>query len=266
MDNHNFRENKRVITLLIGILSIFLLCLTASTIVGIQNKIKEGKYIGQDVESKHTIVVSETGEVYTRPDLALISFSVSIEKENIAEAMLENTEKMNSVIEYMKGQNIEEKDLKTTNFVIYPRYEYRQSQSYPYIPTGERVLAGYVVEQTLEVKIRDLEKIGGIIQGANEKGANQTGNLQFTIDNQKELKKEARAEAIEKAKEKAKELASQLGVKLVKITSFSESGVFPRPLYLETTKSGLGGADESFQIESGENKVEVTVSITYEID
>jgi len=193
----------------------------------------------------------------------LIDFSVVGEKKTVIEAMAENTKKMNSVIEAIKSQGVEEKDLKTTNFSISPRYEwYEKSEIYP---AGKRVLVGYEVNQTLQVKIRDLTKIGNIIQVATKAGANQVGDLQFTIDKQDELKSQARKEAIEKAKVMAKEIAGQLGVKLVKITNFSENAIAPIPYPYFMEKAMSGGA-ETPQIQTGENKIEVQVSITYEID
>lgn len=238
------------------ILSIFLIALIISTGVDIRNKI---------IETKNTISVSETGEIYAKPDLALTTFSVITEAKTVAQAVSENTKKMNAVIDFVKGRGVEEKDLKTTSFNIYPRYEYQkvETEIYPY-PPGKRVLVGYEVTQSLEVKIRDMEKIGDIIEGATEAGANQVGDLQFTIDKEDELKKEAREQAIEKAKTKAKELVSQLGVKLVRIINFSESSVVPIPTPYFLEKAAGGGA-EAPQIETGENKIEVTVTITYEI-
>ncbi len=260
--------NKNLFSFLIVVLSVFLLALIVSTVVGIQNKIIEGKYIGQEIETKNTITVSEKSEVYAKPDLALTSFSVKNEAKTVSEAMNANTEKMNAVIAFMKEQGIEDKDLKTTNFNIYPRYEYRdvEVEVYPY--DGERrVLVGYEITQTLQVKIRDMEKIGDIVQGATDKGANQINNLQFTIENRDEFSKQARNQAIEKAKNKAKELAFELGVTLVRITSFSEnSGNVYRDYdyYAKTEAAGMGG-EVAPQIETGENKIEVGVSITYEI-
>ncbi len=111
-----------------------------------------------------------------------------------------------------------------------------------------------------------MEKIGQIIEGATAAGANQVGDLQFTIDKQDELKAQARKQAIDKAKAKAKELASQLGVNLVRITNFSESSVLPRYVGFEEVV-GMGGAEAPIpQIETGENKITVTVTITYEIN
>ncbi len=251
------------------VLIIFLLALTVSTIVGVQNKIKQGKYIGQDIVAKNTITVSGTGEVYAKPDLALTSFSVRNEAKTVAEAMTENTAKMNAVIDFMKEQGVEDKDLKTTSFNIYPLYEWQKASTEIWPPPeGTRILVGYEITQSLQVKIRDLDKIGDIIQGAADSGANQIGSLQFTIDDQDELKKQAREEAIEEAKEKARELASQLAVQLVRITSFSESGVAPRFSYYDTAmKEAIGSAEAPApQIETGENKIEVSVSITFEIN
>ena len=168
----------------------------------------------------------------------------------------------------VKNQGVADKDLKTTGFAIYPRYEGQKETAcliYP-CPESKRVLVGYEITQTLEVKIRDMAKIGDIIQGATDAGTNEVGDLQFTVDKEEELEKQARTEAIEEAKIKAKELAGQLGVKLVKITNFSESGTtpIPMPLYLES--KAMGGETETPQIQTGENKISVTVSITYEID
>ena len=247
-----------------GILAIlFLAAVTVWFGVGALNKLKENRFIGKEAEVKNTISVSGTGEIWAKPDLALIDFSVVGEKKTVIEAMADNTKKMNSVIEEIKSQGVEEKDLKTTNFNISPRYEwYEKSEIYP---AGKRVLVGYEVNQTLQVKIRDLTKIGNIIQVATEAGANQVGDLQFTIDKQDELKSQARKEAIEKAKVMAKEIAGQLGVKLVKITNFSENAIAPIPYPYFMAEAMSGGA-ETPQIQTGENKIEVQVSITYEID
>jgi len=258
-------KNKILLTGLLIILAVFLLALTVSTVVGIQNKIKEGKYIGQEIETKNTITVADKGEVYAKPDLALTTFSVVTEKKTVSEAISENAKKMNAVIDFVKEQGVEDKDLKTISFNIHPRYEwYGVTQFYP---QGRRVLVGYEVRQSLEVKIRDMEKIGDIIEGATDAGANEVGDLQFTVDNPDELKKQARGQAIEKAKNKAEELASQLGVRLVRIVNFSESGVIPFYYGLEKA-AGMGGGEEvsAPAIETGENKIEVNVTITYEIN
>jgi len=251
-------NKNKILVILSSVLIVFLIVLTVYVVVDIQNSIKEGRYIGKEIESKNTIKITETGEIYTKPDIAMVNFSVVTERKKPSEALLANAEKMNEVINFIKSKGIEEKDLKTTTFSVYPRYEYRQ--------TGERILTGYEARQNLQVKIRDLDKISSIIDGAVSAGANQVGNLQFIVDNEEEIKKQARELAIKKAKNKAKELASQLGVKLGDVVDFSESGTVPEePVLYRFESMPPAVSSASPQIETGENKISVTVTITYEI-
>ena len=263
MNNQELQQNRELVRIFLIVLILFVIVLMVSTIVSIQNKVKEGRYIGQDIEIKNTIAVSGTGEVAAKPDLALVTFSVVTEGKTVAAALEENTRKMNAVIAQAKGQGVEEKDLKTTSFTIYPRYDYTRA---PSPVSGKRVLVGYEVRQSLQVKIRDLEKVGKMLQIAADAGANQVGDLQFTIDNQDELKKQARAQAIQKAKEQAKEIASQLDVRLVRIVDFQESRIVPRFYALEARALDADVGTSIPDIETGENEISVTVTLTYEIN
>jgi len=263
----NFRKiilSKRLyLAVLAKTLIIFMAVLTISVAIGAWNKIKESKYIGQEIETRNTIMVSDQAEVYAKPDLAIVQFSAVTEAKTVSQAMSQNTAKMNAVISAIKGLGVDEKDLKTTSFNINPLYQYEKETLYG---TGKRTLYGYEVNQSLEVKIRDLSKIGQLIEGAAAAGANQVGDLWFTIDKEDELKAQAREEAIKKAKLKAEILAKQLGVKLVRIISFSESGEVPS-YYFEKSGYGIGGGAASTpQIETGQNKIEANVAITYEIN
>jgi len=248
-------ENKCLVAGLVVIVSVFLVALVCSTVIDIRDKIQK---------SENTITVSDTGTIYAKPDLALVTASVVTEEKTVAESIQENSKKMNAVVEVIKGSGVEDKDLKTTNFNISPRYEwYEATEIYP---SGRRVLVGYEVTQSLQIKIRDMEKIGTIIEEATGAGANEVSDLQFTVDEEDALKAQARAEAISKAKAKAEELAKQLGIRLVKISNFSESGVVPYFYSMkEAAPLGKGGGTETPQIQTGENKIEVTVNITYEI-
>jgi len=248
---------KKLITPLVVTLIIFLGILTISSLVGIVNKVKEGRYIGQ-TDQINSISISETGEVLAAPDLGVITVSVITEKKTVASAMSENAEKMNEIIKVMKEEGIADKDLKTTSFNIYPRYDYTED-------CRKRVLSGYEVNQALQVKIRDLDKVGTVIQEATDSGANNISQLQLTIDDEEALKEEAREQAIEKAKAKAKTLTSQLGVKLGKVISFNEnlfSPYYGGVMYEDSALGGKGGAPD---IQGGENKISVSVNIVYEI-
>jgi len=266
------RKHQKIALLVAILFALLLLSLIAYLVVTTQNKIKEGRYIGQEIESQNTISVSGLGEVYTKPDLALVTFAVTTEAKTVEEAMSENTEKMNDIISAIKEEEVEEKYLKTTNFSIYPRYEWREPSEEGYYPEGQRVLVGYEINQSLEIRIKDLEKVQKIIQAATREGANQMSNLQFTVEDREEVEKQARQEAIEEAQQKARELADQLGVRLVRIANFyeySDSGIrYAKGVSIEESAAlGIGGGEAPApQIQTGENKIQVEVTITYEIN
>lgn len=222
--------------------------------------------IGEIPEVKNTITISASGEVFAKPDLAITNFSVVTEAKTVGQALAENTQKMNAVISSIKNEGALDKDLKTTSFNIFPRYEFQKAEPelYPY-PPGKRVLVGYEVSQSLQVKIRDLTKVGRVIEKAAAAGANQVGDLQFTIDKEDDFKSQARKQAIDKAKVKAKELTDSLGVRLGRVTSFSEG--FSGPIFfgLKEMMAAPTPAPGVPQIETGENKIEVQVTINYEI-
>ena len=223
-----------------------------------------GDFRGSDAQ-KDTITFTGKGEVVVKPDIATVSFGVTAENLNVAKAQTEATTKMNNIIDLLKTKGVVEKDIKLTNYNIYPRYDYLQAQIYPY--TGKQTLAAYVVSQTVEVKIRDISKAGEILSGVGEFGVTDVSGLTFTVDNEEVVKDQARDLAITDAKDQAKTLAKSLGVRLVKITNFSENGNYP--VYYEMNKSmalGMGGADAAVpQVPMGENKITSNVSITYEI-
>lgn len=208
--------------------------------------------------SENKITVSGTGEVYATPDVGLIDISVKTEGIDVATATNDNAVKMNNILSFIKSQGVEEKDIKTTGFNINPYYEWSDK-------TGKRTLTGYEVTQTINVKIRDLTKIGAIISGATEKGANDISSLSFIVDDDEKVKEDAKNLAIKDAKEKAKNLEKSLGVKMVKIVSFSDS--FSTPYVYDYTNSykmeAAGAGVVSPTIQTGENKITSTVTITY---
>ncbi len=214
----------------------------------------------------NTITVSGKGEVVVKPDIATVSFGVIAENLDVAKAQTESATKINNIITFLKGKGVEEKDIKTTNYNIYPRYDYtRVSQVYPY--TSKQILVAYVVSQTIEVKIRKISDAGVILSGVGEFGVTDVSGLSFTVDNQETVKDQARDLAIADAKAQAKVLAKGLDVRLTKIVSFSEAGNYPIYYGMEKSMmSGIGGGDAvAPSIPTGENKITSNVSITYEI-
>jgi uncharacterized protein YggE len=248
------------------------------------NAIKSSKFVGRGTGGVNTITVSGNGDVYAKPDLAVMDFTVVSEAATVAAAMDDNTKKMNAIVDVAKSLGVAEKDLQTSGFNINPRYDIVKQMTPTaepttvtiavpttpiYYPDGKRVLAGYDITQTLTVKMRDLTKIGQIIQEITAAGANQAGDLQFTLDNPDSVKDQARGMAIEDAKAKAKTLAQQLKVNFVRISNYNEGGYTPVYQLNYAAKDVAAGVAENApapNIQTGENKVTVNVSLTYEIE
>lgn len=209
----------------------------------------------------NTVSFSGEGKVLAKPDVAVVDFSIVTEAVVSKSAQDANSEKSGKVTEFLKKQKIDDKDIKTISYNIYPQYEYPRYDGAPKIK-------GYQVSQTIEVKVRDLDKVSSILDGIVTAGANQVGNLDFKIDNPEKLKAEARAKAIEDAKKKASELKDQVGIKLGKIVNFSEGVAgYLVPMY-ETMSKGMGmggGVGGGPSVPSGENEITVNVTITYQI-
>jgi uncharacterized protein len=214
----------------------------------------------------NTITVTGKGEVIVKPDIATVSFGVTAENMDVSKAQTESATKINDIIDFLKESDVDEKDIKTTNYNIYPRYNYVQPTVYYSYSGGTQVLAGYVVSQTVEVKIRDISKAGEILSGVGKFGVTDVSGLNFTVDKQDDVRDQARDLAIQDAKEQAKVLAKALDVRLVTISSFSENGNYP--MYYEGAKvMGMGGSDAavSARLPVGENTITSNVVITYEI-
>lgn len=256
-------------------LSIFLIVLAVFFLVKTYGVLKENKFIGQDIVAQNTISVSGEGEVSAVPDIAKFSFTVKEEAKTVAVAQQQVTEKMNAAIDFLKKAGIEDKNIKTEGYNIYPRYEWRNREivclglNCP-PPGRERILVGYEVSQNISVKLEDIDKAGEILAGIGSLEVTNVSGLNFEIDDEDALKRQARKQAIEEAKNKAKELAKDLGVSLVRIVNYSssEGNLYPRYAMMEMTKAlGADMADEipSPEIPVGENEIKITVDITYEI-
>ncbi len=224
------------------------------------NEIKKHDYIGRENKQTYTIAVDGEGKITAIPDIAEISLGIETQKPKVVDAQKENTEKMNNIISQLKEMGVEAKDIKTTNYSIYPRYDWTENR---------QVLRGYTISQSVNIKIRNLEKIGDIVDKAGQLGANQVGGLNFTIDEPETIKQQAREKALVNAKEKAEALAKVAGVKLGKLVSFAESSNPVYPVYRDYAMKALeAGAAESAPaptVEPGSQEVIVNVMVTYEV-
>lgn len=224
-----------------------------------------------------TINVEGVAEVTAVPDVGAFSFTVEAENMEVSVAQEESGNASNDIKAYLKDEGgVEEKDIKTTNYNTYPRYEYVTAANC-FAPdcSRERVLRGYVVTQTMSIKVRDTGKAGELIAGVGSRGATNISGLSFEVDDIEGKKEEARLLAIADAKEKAERLADELEVRLGDVVSFNDNGggFYPMPMMAESRAVGMDMAfddaveEKAFapEISVGEDEITARVTITYKI-
>jgi uncharacterized protein YggE len=206
-----------------------------------------------------TLSVAGSGQAYLSPDIAYIYIGVHTEKLTAAESVAENTAQTETVITAIKDFGIDAKDIRTTNFSIWPMDKYDPLSG---TPTGEKT---YAVDNTVYVTVRELDKLGDLLDTVVQAGANTVNSVQFDVADKDEALKTARADAVKDAQEKAKELAEASGLSLGEIQSIGFVDSNPYPVF--DGKGGGGGAAEaaSVPIQPGQLTFTVSVNITYEI-
>lgn len=265
--NNNYKYLVWAGTGVLVVLGIFLVVMTG--------------HIANTATNTNTVSFDGEGRIFAKPDIAVISFSIVTEAATSTAAQDSNSQKSQKVVEFVKSQGIEDKDIKTTGYNVYPQYnvvrpcpisyDYRgtmmpDSISYPCDNTQK--ITGYQVNQSFELKVRDLQKVSTMLDGLVTAGANQVNNLGLQIDDIEKVKIQARELAIKNAKEKAKTLRRQLGLRLGKLVNYYEGGGYPMYLKAEAAfdgRGGIGGGGPAPAMPVGENEVIVNVTLTYQI-
>lgn len=259
-----FFNSKTTRVLASAVLGMLILALASYSILNFKNAKTAGEYPAN-------ISVEGKGEIQAVPDVGQFSFSVMATGATASEVQEASATKINDIMAYLKEQGVEEKDIKTQDYNLYPKYrwEERPCAFGMVCPPGEQVQDGFEVSQTVSVKVRDTAKAGALVAGVGEKGATNISGISFVVDDEEKLKAQARDAAIADAKAKAAKLADQLGVDLVRIVSFYENpGYYPSPMYEAKAydmAEGMGGATVAPSMPTGEQTTAVTVNITYEI-
>jgi len=238
--------------------------------------IRGGHLTGNRNDTPATISFSGHGEVSAVPDIANVYFNISKDAKTVKEAQEAVAAVEKKALDFLKTKNVDEKDIKTNNASFYPKYDYQQricpsiapeiSAAPYYCGGGKQVLVGYTASESITVKIRNTDDAGAIMQGLGTTGVSDLSGPNFAIDKEDSLKAEARKQAIDDAKAKAKVLAKDLGVRLVKIVSFNESGMgYPMMYAKDAMMSAASEAPAPAQLPKGESTISSDVTITYEI-
>lgn len=167
-------------------------------------------------DNLRTITVFGEGQVKAKPDLALVSLGVQNEAASANTAQEANSRAMQNVVSKLKQLGIKEEDMQTSRYNIYPYYDYSQEKA--------PKLAGYRANSVITIKIKDLEKVGDVIDAGVEAGANSIEEVRFTIENDRDLYLQALEAAAKDASAKAASLTKAFGISLKQIRTIEELG------------------------------------------
>ncbi len=223
-----------------------------------------------DNTGSNSITVTGENKVMISPDIATITFTISETKSTSKEAQTLVSSKMDKVKKALAQLKVEDKDIKTASYNVYPKYNYEYCVAIAYVPcTSKQKLEGYEVSHNIIVKVRDLDNVGKVLESLTVSGINNISGPEFTVDDMDKVKAEARGKAIEDAKAKAKTLANQLDVNLEDLISFSDNN--PRDyMYMEsktvsTSMAVDAAGNGGVFVPQGQNEIIVNVTLTYRI-
>jgi uncharacterized protein YggE len=204
------------------------------------------------------ITVMAQGKATGKPDLAMITIGVETRDAEAQAAAEENDDLMADVMAAILELGVAEEDIQTVDYSVRAEIDWQDDK--------QRVI-GYVVNNSVVLKLRELDKAGDVLDAATEAGANNIYGIQFTFDDPTALREEARAEAMAQARDKAEALAQLAGVGLGKPRYINESFMEAPPYYLEpiyaTAERAMGGGVTPVQ--PGQLEVAVQVQVTFDI-
>lgn len=217
-----------------------------------------------DDASARTLSLTGRAEVRAAPDMAVISAGTVSEANTAREALSANNETMAAVLKTIAAAGVAEKDIQTSNFSIQPKYTYppRASDGAQEAPK----IDGYTVSNTVTVLVRNLDRLGAVMDAVVSSGVNQMNGLNFTIAEPEPLRNEARKAAVADALARAQLYADAAGVKLGPIRSISEQAQVRPPQPMARMAMEAAAADAAVPIAQGEQVIEATVNIVWGLE
>ena len=202
--------------------------------------------------------VSVTGEATRVPDVAIINAGVVTRAASARAALQQNADRMARVRAALKAAGIADRDIQTSNISLNPEYRYVQNQ-----PPR---LAGYTASNQVNVRFRDIGKTGDILDALVAEGANQINGPSLTIDKPEEAMDEARTKALALGRARAALYARALGMRVVRLISVSEgAGNYPVPPPMPVMMEARAASGSTTQIDPGEQKVQASLSMVFEL-
>ena len=205
-----------------------------------------------------SITVSGNGKVVYVPDVGYVHVGVSSNGWTAAEAWKKNEEIVKKIFAELKKLGIEEKDLKTSNISVQPRYEHKKDEPPKFL--------GYTVSYDLSVTVRKLDQMGDVLDGAVEAGANRNLAISFGCSKIDELVDEARLKAVTEARKKANLYVTGAGARLGNVLGISDTPYYPLHQRYAIEAAMLKDAKASIPVMAGEQELTINLTVTWEID
>lgn len=213
---------------------------------------------GEAQRQRQLQVVGE-GEAFLAPDMATLQLTVTREAESAREALNASSSAMQKVLEVLREEGVAERDLRTRQFNIQPRYRHpsrKQDGS-----QGPPSIEGYQVSNSLEVRIREIDRVGAILDRAVTLGVNQDGQIALGNADPSDALDAARTAAVKDAMDRARTLAEAAGVELGKILQITEQGGAPEPMPAMFRREAMSASFDSVPVATGENAYRVSVAL-----
>lgn len=211
----------------------------------------------EEGQAPRTISVSGSGQVSAQPDVAVVTLGVQTETDEANAALSQNNTRMQSLIDALKEAGVASEDIQTSSIQLRPRY----ADAGP--GGGEPQITGYIATNTVEVRIRELDALGQLLDSAVAAGGNRIKGISFQVSDPSEVLDQAREAAWNDAEGKATQLAGLAGATLGAVVSINESSQTPTPIMRE----GVGGAAPvaAVPVETGAQVLKVNVQVTWEL-
>ncbi len=202
-----------------------------------------------------TITVGGTGRVSVQPDVADLRLGVSVARPTVDAARAVATATMDAILAAVDAAGLDRRDVRTAVLSVQPRYDYRGDHS--------PVLTGYELANVVEVTVRDLARLGDVIDGALGAGATSMDSLSFRLADPVPAEREARMRAMAAARAHADVLAEAAGLTIVGVSDIVEGGVAtpPEPRYKAARM--MVSEDATTPVEAGSMEIAVGVTVTY---
>jgi len=235
---------------------MMVLVLTAGIFAGsvINGQNDSGRALAAEETTKRTVSVSGEGIIQIAPDVAYVTLGVETSDKEMTVAQDANKDMMNDIIDELLRLGIEEKDIQTQYYSVYPDYQWREDRS---------VLVGYRVSNQVRVRIANIDDTGMVLDAVADKGANIVNGIQFTVSDAKEAYNKALELALKDAEDKAKLMMGYFGFQDLTPVAISEgSQGYPSVLY--GAKDMMESASRSTPISGGQMEIRAMVNVTFE--